>query len=493
MVWTLIAMLCYIRSLDTSRRRWTWLFCVILALGLFSHISTIMLWPFCLYWTWLRERSFKTAFRRLLPSGLLLLLLLVLAVTITQKESSTWLSIDEIAVTEDPWFSRPESLRSLLWFLGRLFTTAHWLPIPFFKRQTWELYIGGVVLVGLLVIVWKRSEPGAVWATWTLLFLLPFLLISENIVLNLPSSPSRYLYMSTAGSSLLLGWMVQEACFRLRRWGGYLYSVALAGLLVSSYLSLKQTEILSLYSSGRYYTAGGDMERGIDRLKLAIARDRGRGIIDLEDTYVRLCQVLMFQGDPDFIAFLKEALRLFPQNHRFKINALVVSSVTADPAVQNQAFQAIDVLRRSGEIEELVAQLYFNLGCGLSVRNEHERAIQAYNQFLKFHPDRSDMLLTAYVELSRAYHKVGDLSGAVGALQKVIGIKPDRADAYFTLGLVYLAKGEFDAARAAYARGVEEFGAEEAKRNGAVGDLKEFIGRSVHADVAQEILEKHWE
>ena len=132
MVWTLVALLCYIHGLDTGRHRWTWLFCASLALGLFSHISAIMLWPFCLYWTWTQRCSFKTAFRRLLPSGLVLLPLLPLAIAITQRDASIWLSIDDIAATEDPWYSRFEGIRLCLWYLSRLFTTAHWLPLPYY-------------------------------------------------------------------------------------------------------------------------------------------------------------------------------------------------------------------------------------------------------------------------------------------------------------------------------------------------------------------------
>ena len=503
--------------------------------------------------------------------------------------------------------------------------------LSYYKLQTWELYIGGVVLVGLLLLVWRRVGPGAICAAWALLFLLPFLMMPEEIVLNLLSGPSRYLYMATAGSSLLLSWVVQGIAFWVRRWGHYLYSVILIGLLVSSYIFLQQVEALSLYSSGRYYIVSDDTEQGAERLKLAISRDRGRGIIDLEDAYVRLCQLLMSHGDPYFETFLEEALRIFPQNSAFKIADFVVDSMTSDPAIRNHALQAIDVLRQNGEGEDLIAQSYYNSGCGFEKKKEYERAVLAYGRSLEFALDRDPgKRFIVYADLSRAYYRVGDLPGAIDAMQKAVAVKADDANAFFTLGslyhtnqqfdlavsslrqaidlgassiqvylhaaqlhrkldqpeealqiyrqlldrdlydadgaafiqigvelfrsgdlrystlayhkalaadddnltartnlgwnlylngeyraaidayrrvlaqqpgstaqfnlgLAYLANGESDAAKATYARGVEEFGAGEAERIGAVDDLKKLIARGIHADVAQEILENHWE
>ena len=589
MMWTLVALLCYIHGLNVGSHRWTWLFCVFLALGLFSHIAAIMLWPFCLYWTWIQKCSFKIAFRRLLPSGLVLLPLLPLAIAITQRVSSIWLSIGEIAATEDPWYSRFESIRLCLWYLSRLFTTAHWLPLPFFRLQTWEMYIGGVVLVGLLVLIWRRIESAAICAAWTLLFLLPFLMVPEDLVLNLVPGPSRYLYMATAGSSLLLSWTVQEIALRVRRWGHYLYSVILICLLISSYIFLQRIEAISLYSSGRFYITRGDTQLGIERLKLAISRDRG--VIDLKDTYSRLLQALMTQGDPDFMSFFSQALERFPQDPTLKIGGRIINSMSMDATIQNQALQEIRQLHQDEEFANIAAKIYFSMGRGFVKRQEYERAIVAFRHSLSFHPDRVDALTS----LAMAALKMGHRTEAIEALNRAVSLESDQLESYlilasllqedgrdaeaekiyyealardfknvdsntytnlglklfglgkqnaainayrralvrdkenltarinlgwtlflqsrldeaigefhyilsrrsnsfaqFNLGLIYLAKGDINAAKATYAQGVKEFGAGEAERIGAVDYLRELIRLNTQAASAREILQTYW-
>ena len=64
--------------------------------------------------------------------------------------------------------------------------------------------------------------------------------------------------------------------------------------------------------------------------------------------------------------------------------------------------------------------------------------------------------------------------------------------AQFNLGLAYLACGDLERARAAYARGVERFGAAAAVRIGAVEDLRQLVERGVEPAAGHSLLHKYW-
>lgn len=97
-------------------------------------------------------------------------------------------------------------VRVLWWFCGRLLTTAHWLPLPIYLQQTWELYLGAVVFALLFWLIWRHKDPLRAAALATLIGLFPFLLLTEATILGLPAGPSRYLYLASTGFSLLIAW-----------------------------------------------------------------------------------------------------------------------------------------------------------------------------------------------------------------------------------------------------------------------------------------------
>ena len=246
------AVLCFARHLFTGKPAWLLGSYGCLMLGVMSHFSIVAVLPFCLYWSWYRGIGFNAALRKLLPISALVGVMLLFLLGITAKTSSTWHSIGLYA--EGDFLGLVAGIsRVLLWFLSRLLSTAHWYLVPVYVLQTWELYVGCAVLAVLLVLVWKRSSPGAICAVWILMFLAPFLLVTEATVLGLLTGPSRYLYSATVGSSLLLAWGIQWVSYHISSGGRLVGGSILAAVLVSSYISLKQAEAFSHYTSGRAY------------------------------------------------------------------------------------------------------------------------------------------------------------------------------------------------------------------------------------------------
>lgn len=619
LVCALLSLRAYLDYLDTrSRRSWI-LFALTLLLGLMAHLSTAVVVPFVLFHRWRQGAELRVLGGQVLVLGVPLAGALGVLLAITSHETSTWGSIGEYA--ERSLVPLVFGMgRMLLWLVSRLLTTAHWLPLPIHQLQTWELFLGGTLLVGLLVVIWKQVGPVWPWAFWLLLSLVPFLLLTETTILDLPAGPSRYLYPTSAGSSLLLAWLLREGVGRLRRRRRGLFVGLLVLVLLSSYRSLWQAEAISLYTSGRCYIAQGDESTGVRQLRRAL--DRAPGVIPLEDAYLRLCMVLAYMGREGLEPHLEAGLKAFPENSTLGIYRLVMESVDADPKRGEYIHAKLKKAYRSSANADLIARTYYNWGKGFSERESHQEAILAYRRSLEFAPEKVETLKELgislmkrgdaeraasafqrvleqapddhqalygaalalrqqgewrqaialcerleqiwpeapsflllgecleqtgrhaaasaayqrgishhpedgqlYLQLARSLLATGDRPAAVQALEQAAHLMPgktaifrdlgylylreqrfaDAVEAYrtalaqqpdsaaqFNLGLALLAEGEIQEAQEVYARGVRDFGADEAVRIGAVDGLQSLIAQGIHPTAARQILDAHW-
>ena len=419
------ALLCYQCFLEDRRSRWLWGFYISLVLSMAALSAMAFLWIFCLYWSWVRERDIRASLRPLLPLLPVVALELVVIVALTHKDHSTWLAIDQL--TEgDPFGLLLGAWRLLLWLLSRLVTTAHWMPFPVNELGHWELYAGAGVLAGLGVLAYRGRLPVSLWSVWILLSVLPFLPLTDTLMLGRPVGISRFLYPATAGTSLLLAWGLEEGSRRLGTWGRYVYPGVLAAILCSSYHHLKQAEAITLYSSGRTYISLGDTETGVEQLTRAL--EQGRDAIDLLETYKRICYVGMGREGTETI--LDEALADFPASPQLTTYKLAFDSLKPDSLVSRQAREQLDILKTGGSQASIkvgsgarvvltgrdiivtarreIAAFYHNtgvnLGTGLVTVENLDRAILAYRRSLEFDPDRtvtSENLVSALASAGR--------------------------------------------------------------------------------------------
>lgn len=187
------------------------------------------------------------------------------------------------------------TLRSGLWLCSRLLTTAHWLPPRADARQDWELALGAAMTGALVYWIWRRRDPVAVWSAWTIALLVPFALIAEKLLLNLPFGPSRYLYFASAGSSLLLAWGLQRIGLGLGAWGRPFLALGLSGLMAVSYVGLQRAEGLTFYASARSYLVRGEEDTALNLLEKALAA--GQDAVPRAEIYARLCLTLLARPD----------------------------------------------------------------------------------------------------------------------------------------------------------------------------------------------------
>lgn len=489
LIWSLAALLCYLRCSDTDRRGWQVLFIVFLVLGLFSHISSIAMWPFCLYWTWHKTNSIKKALRQLVPAAVSLLPMLIVAIHITQKESSTWESIDEFHAGSGAETIPSQRWYLLMWFLSRLLTTAHWLLLDVYKLQSGEIYLGAGVFAVLMALIWKKRLPGALWATWVLLSLLPFVAISYDLVLNLPTGPSRYLYMASAGSSILLAWGIQWLSLQFKSAGRYLYAGLVTALLGSSYIALDKTEALSLFTSGRYYLARGDHETGIAQLKRAIAQSPNT--IPLEDTYARLCMILISRGD-DVESVLDKALEHYPDNPTLNVYRLVIDSMHPDISRQQDAMRKLKTSAAAAKQDgPIIASAYFNLGLSYRDRNDHQQAVVAYQRALEFNPGQPKILKL----LAHSHMALGHSEGFEAVLERIDENAAEDSSAnyaslYYNLGNIYFGDSNFAQAAAAYRQAIN-LNSEDDRSYNNLGAALRSMGQLQEAEKAyQEAIDR---
>ncbi len=481
LAWGLGALLCYERYVTTDRSACLWGFCGSMMVGVMSHFSIVVVLPFCLFWSRHRGVDFKTTLRNLLPTGALVLLMFGFLLNITVRTSSTWHSIglygEEGVIDLVVGISRV-----LLWFLSRLLSTAHWHLVPVYRLQTWELFIGAAVLILLLALIWKRNH-GAIWSVWVLLSLAPFLLVTETTVLGLLTGPSRYLYAASAGSSLLLALGIQAVSHRLGAGKCIVSGGLVAALLISSYQSLRQAEALSHYTSGRAYAYNRDFETAEQQFRYAIAK--GPTVIDLEETYARLCMILLERTEK-VEPVLQEALLAFPGSSRLSLYRHAIDSFSSVPAIADPASANLETLKDRADAESsyLLGKTFHNLGLGFETRDNFEKAVRAFRLALEFDSRRTmtrERLVTLLINTGRpqeavsvalqavkadptdgsalhlaayALHKAGSVDEAISLCHQALRIEPS-AQVFGLLADCYVRGGAADQAIDAYRRALE--------------------------------------
>ena len=453
LLWCLATFLSY-----TSRRRRAsfiaFYFC--LTAGFLSHPAAAAVVPLCLFWSLRQGDKARRALTRLVPGVVLLALLGVLSLSRTYDESSAWGAIGLYGVADSASLVAGIA-RMLLWLNARLVTTAHWLLAPTAEMQTWEVAFGALVLAGFLILAKSRSSAVAVWAAWTQIFLIPFILVNEEIILNLPSGPSRYLYFSSAGSAVVFAWILSKGIRLLSERAPHLVwpaAICTLGLVMfSSYIFMMRAEAISLYSSARSYAARGDAATSITLFNRAVKQ--GAGAIDRESAYERILHLELSQGS-EVDSLLNHALQAYPKNLTFGVFRAVLNTMTADSTLRRQAQAEIDSLTANppdgARVPTVVAQVYYNLGRGFSTRGRPIEAVAAHQKSLNYNRDELKTIKSLVLAISMA----GDQDKASSMALRAAELKPNDPDAYYLTAYGLRGMGKLDEAIAACEDGIRK-------------------------------------
>ncbi|MBT4503234.1 MAG: tetratricopeptide repeat protein [Gemmatimonadetes bacterium] len=525
LLFVLAGLLCHEFYVETGKKPFlAGLYAALLA-GVLAHASAAFAWFVCIFIWWRKGRD-KRHFRWLLPLGLLLAVEAAgLAYLFPQVSQIRQMGLPVIG----------EGLQLALWFWSRLVTTAHWLPVVLHGLKLWELAVGFLALLAFLFVVRSRSLALSVWGVWTLVMVLPFLVHPLSFFKEAgsdPSTVSRYIYLGSAGSSMLAAWALHRFCTRIggNRTLPFDKIGMLASILVltaSSVAAFEKVESLSFYTAGRnHYFKQTSTKLGIDLLKRAV--DGDGAVVPLADAYYFLGNFLLQEGE-DVASVVAEGLHLFPDERLLLLQNGVVQATARDEEVRKRGVDQVDLLvqgedgrRIDIELQQMAANIYARAAKGYVRKGAYERCILALRQALRYAPQRVSLVhflatilentgrhkeaiaafercvelekdpaknFTNYMRLAVNRHEQGDLSGAVDAMENSLRIDSGSADVHFGLGNLRYQNGQRELAVAAYreairirpdsrvytqlAAALEELGeteeAEEMRRKGAEG------------------------
>ena len=461
--WAIAAVLCWLRHVEGSRNVWLCAFWGCMALSICSHPSGLAALPFCAYWSWhTHADQWRRHVGELVIVALFLLPVLFYAIDSTERATSTWNSIhlhQERSIQD----LLKGHLRMLLWFAGRLFTTAHWLPLPVYRTQTWELAAGAVALLLMGLLAWRQPRGSGLGAIWSVLFLIPYAMLTEDLVLDMPAGswasstlwlgvgPSRYLYLSSAGSSLILACLLHRAAeflaARSAPLGAGFHAGCLVLVLAFSAFTLKRAEAFSFYTSGRYYLTTGDPDTGIDQFRRAL--DTGGSLIDAHEAYARMGLVLLSRPEAAK-ALVHEGLAQFPESATLGLFKLVLDSMYRDEATRERALTQLQSLMNNQDVRSIVGQCYFNLGSGLADAEDHAKAAEALLLSQQFLPNRPQTLR----KLAFSLFTVGRREEAIALLERAIQID-NSPRSHYALGVLLKLQGETERAMRTFEQVVE--------------------------------------
>jgi protein O-GlcNAc transferase len=111
---------------------------------------------------------------------------------------------------------------------------------------------------------------------------------------------------------------------------------------------------------------------------------------------------------------------------------------------------AIELIRKSIELNPNVAEAYSNLGLALEAKGARDEAIASYQQSIKLQPDN----VGAHNNLGNALRDKGQLDDAIAAFRRAVALKPDFATAHNNLGNALRDKRQLDEAMAAYRQAI---------------------------------------
>lgn len=396
---------------------------VLLVAAMACHLAAAAAWPLRVYQTWQTGAGWRRALREYMSSGGTAVVAGIVLLALTPEQTTTSESL-QIA-GGDPFGALMGSLRMLLWMAARLVTTAHWVAMDLDRMTTAELVLGGIIILGLAGLAWRHRGGAGAWAAWTLLYLAPFALISEQLATRGREGPSHYLYLASAGASVLLAIGVVSLGSRLEdriRGRGWIVATAcVVAITVSSVSALWRLQPLSLYNTGRYLF-DRDPKVSVQYLRRAI--DGGGGIVELHEAYLRLILALPLAGQDPY-PVLHEAARVYPTSVYVQGLVAVREMESPDPAARLRGVQRLSqaeaLARDVGQQTSFganVAALCHNLGIAAEKAGAPERAIAIYRRALEMNPNPEDSrsrLANAFQQLAEGLASRGDSVAAATA------------------------------------------------------------------------------
>ena len=434
------ATVCFHHHFLNGRRWGQYAAAASLGMAVLSHPASISILPFCLYISWRRIQSFFETIKMSWQLGAIAFLCMAICYGLYPQST-------QVAAV-DTSFDFGLVAETLTWYLSRLIMAPHWLWVDLHPQPTvWELVVGAMGYAGLFFLWWRGPEPIRIFAVWTVIAILPFYNAKPGFRWT-PAGPSRHLYFSAAGTSLILAYFIVWAGERLEFWVGRSRAV---GVLICTFVGIVgisiynnwRTQAISYYASGRTYFAQQEIELGIMQLEKAIKRSPE--VVPL-DTYRR--QALMFfsyNRSPE--SPLRIGRDLYPNNVNLMFIEGFWQSQQTDLEVQRigqeKMERALKIAVDQTALKHNAAVACHNLAGYFNNQGDFNRAISLYRQALVFNPQ----YVLAARNLGLALRNAKKNDEALDVFQQVIALDSEHEDAYKYISEILFQRGHFEAAQ----------------------------------------------
>lgn len=457
LIFGLLILICYTRFLNTNKKHWLLSALLALAVAISSHPSAISIVLFCIYLAWRKNRS---VFRTISLSWLLFTSALIF-IALTDLASPNSLQregvLTSLEITRLP--------RNLLWYMGRLISSATWLTSTTASNQQnlWEIGIGLLACIGIFALYQQKKFPAADWAIWSLLTVLPFL---NNPTDRLAFGPSRHLYFSSVGSSLVLAWGIRSVVNMQKNWLSQNFRRILLGIIltlltISSSLSLKSAEALSIYFAGRGYAFRSNedptyREKTTQLYERAITQAPH---LVPSDIYFRLATAGFISGK-SYEHILERALIQNPSSPLIQMLLGVSTFLQKNLEIRQQGEErirnAFEITGNADWMRWNTALAFQNLAIYFHQTKRYQEAVDLYKRALKLRPNYPIALFnlgnalysqgktketifnpsnkTEVSKRGNTLYTLGHFEEAVETYKKLIQLDPNNSLAYANLG-----------------------------------------------------------
>ena len=430
----LVVILLFARYLTTNRRSLLFGALLVQMLAILAHAGSVCAAAFCLYLAWRRTRRPLTA-APLLAAAAAVPMLLHFLYPLAPQSRETLSVVDPVAIGSQ-----------FLGYIGRSLSAAHWLVAG--QIQTAEIAAGAVALLAAAWLVARRRGPEADWAVFALLALLPF-------AARATIEPSRFLYMSSAGASLVLAWLLRAGCGQLQRFGGTTLprlatSGALVALVAASTFSLHKAESLAFYLSARSHDARGHRQAALTLYKEAFARDPR---LIPADGYARMATAGFRWGDA-CRAELRRGVAIHAGHPSLRLLAQIGEFLRTDSTLYHHTAKAFDdaehKLATTSPLRRQGAVALHHIGLYYAEQQQTRRAVDAFERALTLQPNYE----LALGGLAETYKQNGQIDLAIDHYRRFLHQRPNMAIGHFSLAALLIKKQDLPKAIEALRKGV---------------------------------------
>jgi hypothetical protein len=419
-----------LRYFETGLRRFAVGMIGMVACAVFSHPASVVVVLFHAYIIWQKKGSARLVFF-VFGAGVAFTALAFVASPHHAQVQGVVNEIDAERLLTNP-----------IWYLGRLITSAHWLP--YFTTQNesngLEMASGFLFCLGAVWLFVRRPAwMFTHWAVWTVIMVLPF-------VNNAPDrqivGPSRQLYLASVGSSVLLGWVICSLCQRIK--GRPLQQTGLVGLsfilVCMSFVYLRKAEAIDYWFVGRSYVASHQIKTGMKLL--GEAYEHGRDILPVK--FYTQSAIIAFGIGQETSERLQYAREIYPDNVHIQV-LLGVGHFLSDDAEKRQQGQALIVSAmqaakdKEGLAQDLTTALQNSAGF-LHENHHYDRAIELYQQVIKVRPNYA----IALVNIGRAYFANGLREKGILSVLRATEVQPEFWEAWQLLGDLLCVMGNYE-------------------------------------------------